>query len=140
VQLLYPATIDTDEGEFIVTCDDVPGVLAFGDTEAAALAEAREALGAMLLHMVANGEPIPTPSAHGTGPLVAPHARDAVKLALIAAVADAGISKSELAARLGRDEAIARRLLDPRHASRLELMEQALAALGHELLISSRAA
>ncbi len=48
---------------------------------------------------------------------------------------EAGLSKVELAHRLKVKEKEVRRMLDPRHGTRLHAMEQALAALGKHLIV-----
>lgn len=60
----------------------------------------------------------------------------AVKAALTLAVREAGITKSELARRLGCDVREARRLLDPRYPSKLPRIAEALARLDKRLAIS----
>lgn len=60
----------------------------------------------------------------------------AFKLAVIEAFATAGISKSELARRLGRGETEARRILDPDHPTGLPLTKAALAVLGKQAVVS----
>ena len=47
----------------------------------------------------------------------------------------AGISKSELARRIGRDEKEVRRILDPKHATKLPALTSALHALGRRLVV-----
>jgi antitoxin HicB len=59
----------------------------------------------------------------------------AAKLAVLEAFADAGISKSELGRRIGRDEKEVRRILDPLHPTKLPLLSAALAALGRRLVV-----
>jgi antitoxin HicB len=59
----------------------------------------------------------------------------AAKLAIIEAVRIAGISKSELARRIGKDEKEARRILDPKHATKLPTLAAALRNLGQRLVI-----
>jgi antitoxin HicB len=54
---------------------------------------------------------------------------------LYLALKETGISKSELAARLECDEKEVRRLLDPRHPSKLPRIQKALAVLGKGLSI-----
>jgi len=54
---------------------------------------------------------------------------------LYLALKETGITKSELAARLGCDEKEVRRLLDPRHSSKLPRIQKALAALGKGLAL-----
>jgi antitoxin HicB len=64
----------------------------------------------------------------------------AANAALNLALREAGITRSELAARLGCDEKEVRRLLDPRHPSKLPRLEEALAQLGKRLVVEMRAA
>ena len=69
---------------------------------------------------------------------MAPGARIAAKVALYQAFREAGISKSELARRLGVDHREARRLLDPRHGSSLDRLDEAVTALDKRLVVSLR--
>lgn len=62
-------------------------------------------------------------------------ATTAAKAALHVAFATSGLAKAELAARLGCDEKEIRRLLDPRHPSKLPRLEQAIEALGQRITI-----
>jgi hypothetical protein len=63
----------------------------------------------------------------------------AAKLALCEAMRRQEISNAELARRLGITEAVVRRLVDPDHASRIERVQAALAALGVELVVEEAA-
>jgi antitoxin HicB len=51
------------------------------------------------------------------------------------ALAAAGISKSELAQRVGKDEKETRRILDPRHPTKLPALTASLRALGKRLVV-----
>ena len=62
-------------------------------------------------------------------------AQTAAKAALYLALREAGLSKRQLAARLGCDEKEVRRLLDPRHPSKLPRLQAALVALGKRLTV-----
>jgi antitoxin HicB len=75
------------------------------------------------------GEPEPSDRLVPLGGLLA------LKAALRTAMRQAGVSNTELARRLGCDEKEVRRLLDPRHGSRLPPLEAALAALGKRVVI-----
>ncbi len=68
-------------------------------------------------------------------PIVAVPALTAAKAALYLAIHEAGISKSELAVRLGCDEKEVRRLLDPRHLSKLPRIQKALTILGKRITV-----
>jgi len=72
-------------------------------------------------------------------PILAPSS-PAAKLAVIEAFRAAGISRSELARRLGRDEKEARRILDPTHRTKLQTLAAALAVLDRRLVIGVEAA
>src|SRR5580658_5670691 len=59
----------------------------------------------------------------------------AAKLAVLEAFAAAGISKSELARRIDKDEKEVRRILNPRHPTKLPALTAALRALGKRLVV-----
>ncbi|GIU78546.1 MAG: hypothetical protein KatS3mg005_1784 [Bryobacteraceae bacterium] len=62
----------------------------------------------------------------------------APNLALYLAMREQGINNSELARRLGVDERVIRRMLDPRHATRPEKIQAALAVLGQQMTVEVR--
>lgn len=64
----------------------------------------------------------------------------AAKAALYMAMQEAGITKVQLAGRMGCDEKEIRRLLDPRHHSKIGRIEAALEALGKRLIVGFQAA
>ena len=51
-----------------------------------------------------------------------------------------GLSRLALARRLGVNEKVVRRMLDPRHHTAANRIHKALRALGQELIVESRAA
>ena len=61
-----------------------------------------------------------------------------MKLAVIEAFQACGLSKSELARRLGRGENEAGRILNPDHPTGLDALTAALAALGKKVIVSVR--
>ena len=67
-------------------------------------------------------------------------AQTAAKAALYIALQNAQLTKAELAKRLRCDEKEVRRLLDPRHPSKLPRIEAALAAVGHRLIVGLQSA
>jgi antitoxin HicB len=121
----------------VVSFPDVPEAITQGADEAGAYAMAEEALGLALLSYAVRGLPLPKAKAHG-GKLVpvAVAADVAAKLAVLQAFAEAGISKAELARRLGKDEKEVRRILDPRHPTKLPTLTEALRALGKRLVVA----
>jgi antitoxin HicB len=81
---------------------------------------AEDALGLALLCYLQRGKPLPKPRAKGRNLVDVAVARDvAAKLAVLESFGAAGISKSELARRIGKDEKEVRRILDPKHPTKL---------------------
>jgi antitoxin HicB len=134
-EFAYPVTLTPDEtdGGFVVTFQDLPEAITQGETLAEALLEAADALEEAMAGRIRRGDPIPEPSAAGDRPTIPVPAQIAAKAALYLALQETTMSKSELAARLGCDEKEVRRLLDPRHPSKLPRIQKALAALGKSL-------
>ena len=123
-------------GNVVVWFPDVPEAITQGHDEADARAMAEEALGLALLNYLQRGSPLPRPRAKGRGLVeiaVAPDA--AAKLAVLESFAAAGISKSEFARRIGKDEKEVRRILDPKHPTKLPALTAALRALGKRLVV-----
>jgi antitoxin HicB len=123
-------------GAIVVSFPDVPEAITQGDDMADARAQAEEALGLALLSYPQRGLPLPKAKAKKkrlTMIAVAPDV--AAKLAVLDAFAGAEISKSELARRMGKDEKEIRRILDPKHPTKLPAMVDALRALGKRLVI-----
>lgn len=120
----------------VVTFPDVPEVVTQGRGEIDARGMAEEALGLVLLTYLERGMPLPKPRAKGGKLVQIAVAQDvAAKLAVLEAFAAAGISKSELARRIGKDEKEVRRILDPKHATKLPSLIAALRALGKRLVV-----
>lgn len=136
----YAATFEPTEreGGFTVTFADVPEAITEGDDMSDARAMAEDALGVTLLTYLEQGRALPVPMAEGV--MIAPSPEVAAKIAVIETFRSAGISRSELARRIGKDEKEARRLLDPDTATKLPLMVAALAAMGQRLVIGLEAA
>jgi antitoxin HicB len=121
---------------FVVTFPDVPEAITQGRDMADARAMAEEALGLVLLTYLRRGMPLPKPRARSRGLVeitVAPEV--AAKLAVLESFVAAGISKSELARRIGKNEMEVRRILDPKHATKLPALTAALRALGKRLVV-----
>lgn len=136
----YPAVFEQDaSGRVVVSFPDLTGVHTDGADLAEALTEATQALAAAIYFLIKDDRPIPEPSGcePGQRPVALP-AHLATKAALYLAWKDSGISKTELARRLGVSENEARRVLDPRHPSKIQRIEQALAALGKTLVVTMR--
>jgi antitoxin HicB len=134
----YRAQFEPGErrGNIVVTFPDVPEVVTQGRGEADARAMAEEALGLVLLSYLKRGKPLPKPRAKGRNLIDVAVAPDvAAKLAVLESFAAAGITKSELARRIGKDEKEVRRILDPKHPTKLPALTAALRALGKRLVV-----
>jgi antitoxin HicB len=123
-------------GNIVVTFPDVPEVVTQGRGRPDARAMAEEALGLVLLAYLEHGKPLPKPRAKGRDLIDISVAPDvAAKLAVLESFAAAGISKSELARRIGKDEKEVRRILDPKHPTKLPALTATLRALGKRLVV-----
>lgn len=138
----YPAIFEPTEreGGFVVTFPDVPEAITEGDDRTEAREMAADALGIILLTYLEHGRTLPTPSVVPEAELVAPDAEVAAKIAVIETFVASGISRSELARRIGKNEKEARRILDPNTATKLPVLVAALAAMGQRLVIGLEAA
>jgi antitoxin HicB len=133
----YPAALIPDlDGGFTVTFRDVPEAITEGDTREEALLRAEDALESALALYTTAKEPLPASSATETGEEIVPlSALGMAKTALYDAMREQGVSRAELARRLRWHLPQVSRLLDLRHASRMEYVEAALAALGLRLIV-----
>lgn len=135
----YPVDLSTDEsGAVLAIFPDLAGAATDGADRGAALAEAADCLEEALAGCIARGDPIAPPSAAAGRPLVLPGPVIAAKAALYLAMRDAGIGKTELARRMGVAEGEVRRLLNPRHGSKIGRLNEALAVLGKGILVEVR--
>lgn len=136
-QFSYPCNVTQDEGGFwLVTFPDVPEAGTDDRERKTALLEAEDALAAALEGYIEARQPIPRPSAPKKGQaLVILPPLMAAKLALYEAMLAHKLSNCEMARRLGVTETAVRRMLDLRHASKIENVCEALALLGKRLVV-----
>ncbi len=141
IRFVYPVCLSADEdGRIMVEFPD----FSFGATDGAdqdeALFNAIDCLEEMIAYCISDGLPIPAPSAmpDGWAAEVAPGPVIAAKAALYQTVRETGITKVALAKRLGIGENEVRRMLDPRHSTKIPALDRALASLGKRLEITIR--
>ena len=129
---VYPIALTHDaEGGFVVTCRDLPEVITQGENRTQALEEAEGALQAAIEMRIQDGVEIPTATRPRRGELLGSvPICTAMKAAVYLAMREQGVSKTELARRLGVNEKEARRMLDPRHSTKVPTLEHALHVLG----------
>ena len=136
---IYPVNLtpDKDDGGYVVKFIDLPEAITQGETVNDALLEATDCLEEAIANRIAMGLPIPNPSSAKSEQYIVPlPALMAAKAALYMAIQEIGISKVDLAKRLGCDEKEVRRLLDPHHSSKIPRIESALHAVGKNLIVS----
>lgn len=122
-------------GTVLATFPDLPGVHTYGDTRAEALERAADALLTGLVFMIRTRRPVPAPAATG-GSRVAVPATVAAKIALHNLMLERGMNRAELSRKLDVHRPQVDRLIDVRHASRIDQLEAAFGALGQRLEIS----
>jgi antitoxin HicB len=133
----YPVKLTKEDGRLLVSFPDFPNVHTFGDDEQEALARAVDALESMLIAMIEDRDEIPDPSPikRACKFIILPALSEA-KITLYRQMSALGVGKAELARRLNCHLPQIDRLLDLRHASRLDQIEQAFLRLGKRLNIS----
>ena len=133
-----------DNATLLVTCPAIPMVATFGATREEALAHAVDAIETALASMIADGETIPAPDAgdrlEPDEAVVRLPASTALKVQLVWALKAAGLTRVELARRLGCNRESVDRLFRLDHRSRLEQLEAAFKALGRTVDVVVRSA
>ncbi len=142
MRFTYPARLRPDgSGALVVSFRDLPECLTSGADQADALIEVADALEEAIAGRINRGDAIPVPSARRAGEHhVAVPPDMAAKAALALAFRESGLTRRALAARLGVDDKVVRRMLDPRHRTAASRIHKALRALGRELVVETRAA
>lgn len=133
--LRYPVKLEREGRRILASFPDVPGVHTFGADRAEGLARAVDALETMLMGLIADKEDIPLPSSARGRSFVELPALTEAKILLYRTMRALGVGKAELARRLGWHLPQVDRLLDLRHASQLDQLEQAFRVLGRQLTI-----
>lgn len=132
----YPVTLERDDNNTVlVSFPDFPEAHTFGEDERDALAHAPDALATAIDAYIKDRRDIPLPSAIVTKFRVTVPALIQAKVRLYEAMKSAGVGKSELARRLDWHLPQVDRLLEMKHASRLEQLEAAFGALGKRLVL-----
>ena len=135
----YPAKLERGEkpGILIVTFRDIPEAITQGLGEKDAVVQAMDCLEEAIAGRITEGSEIPMASKAARGerliPLPAPMA---AKAALTFGMSEAGMTNTQLARKLGCDEREVRRMLNPRHPTKLPRIREALEVLGLRLVVS----
>ncbi|HMM37182.1 MAG TPA: type II toxin-antitoxin system HicB family antitoxin [Desulfovibrio sp.] len=130
----YPIELIADDNDtFLVTCPDLPEVTTFGEDEVDAALRALDAIEEAVAARIAGREDIPLPSEAKGRTTVALPIQAGLKIMLHREMLAKGLRKVDLARRLDAHAPQVDRLLDLRHASRLDQMEKAFKAVGKRL-------
>ena len=133
--LAYPIMLEEDDGAILATSPDFPELTTFGDDQEEAVTRAVEALEEAIASRIHDRKEIPPPSL-GTAYAKLP-TLTSVKVMLYQGMRDQGITKAELARRLGWHLPQVDRVLDVQHRSWLDQMDAALGAIGWQLHVSA---
>ncbi len=120
---------------YLATFRDLLGIHTYGESKAQAIERASDAMLTGLMFMIRTRRTIPAPRTTG-GYRVEVPATVAAKIALHNSMLEQGINRAELSRRLDLHRPQVDRLVDVRHASRIDQLEAAFGALGQRLEIS----
>jgi antitoxin HicB len=132
----FPAIFvpDAVDGGFVVQFRDLPEAITQGDTEEQAAIEAVDCLEEAIAARIDEKLEIPEPSQpQPEDRVIVVPIQTALKAALYLTMKEAAITKVELARLIDVDEKEVRRILDPRHGTKLVTIERALEALGKRI-------
>ncbi len=133
----YPIDLHEErEGGYSVTFPDFDEAFTDGETLAEAVAEAADCLEEALAGRMARREDIPASSPARGRPAAVPGAVLAAKAALYEALREERLSNSAFATAMGVQESEVRRMLDPRHATKIGRLEEALARFRKRLVVT----
>lgn len=133
----YAFKFTKEDDGWVITCRDLPEAISQADAKEDRIDVAEGCLQAAMESRIRDNEPLPVASKPRRGEvLISPPASTAAKAALYDAMRDAGITKIELARKLGIDEKEVRRMLDAGHGTKLPRIAEAVEVLGRHLHIS----
>jgi antitoxin HicB len=135
---VYPARFERGEkpGVVVITFRDLPEAITQGVQGKDALWQAADCLEEAIAGRIADAREIPGASRPRRGERIIPvPAQTAAKAALYLAMKESRLTNVQLARKLGCDEKEVRRMLDPRHATRLPRIKEALDTFGKRLVV-----
>jgi antitoxin HicB len=131
----YPARFEAAaEGGYVVTFRDVPEAITQGDTYEEAVSMAEDVLKSAMDFYFDEERAIPAPSKAKRGEvLIDLPASVSAKAILLNEMIASGVSRAELARRMGTSQREVQRIVDLRHATKIDTLEQAIRSLGKHL-------
>lgn len=137
----YPLELHEEPTGVWLSCPDIPEMNASGDTLAEAFAEALDGMESALSLYVEQRRKIPAASVPAArSQVLRLPALTVAKIMLWNAMIDGGVTRADLAQRLGCSRQVVDRLVDFLHGSRIEQVERALSVLGLHLALTVEAA
>jgi antitoxin HicB len=137
VRLTYPVEIEPDGDTLLLTCPLLPEVNTFGDDRADALRHGTDALEEAIAARIAAWSDLPMPpAADGTADeRITLSLQTTLKALLFSACRSAGITRADLVRRLGWHREQVDRLFRLDHASRIDQLDAAFAAIGKDVSV-----
>jgi antitoxin HicB len=135
---VYPAVLRRESGGALtVTFPDFPEAITSGTNRADALTQAADCLQEAIAGRMVRKENVPSASRPKHGYVAVRVALYlAPKLALYLAMRAKHVNNSQLAGRLGVTETVVRRMLNPKHDTKPEKLQEALESLGKRVLVA----
>ena len=135
----FPASLtpDLDDGGYVVAFRDLPEAITQGNSIESALQEAVDCIEEAIAAKIDDHLDIPKPSdLLESEYLVTVPMQTALKAAVTLALSESKMNKVQLANALEVDEIEVRRILDPRHGTKLATLERTLQVLGKKAVLS----
>lgn len=124
-----------DNDTFLVTCPALPELTTFGASEDEAIKNAEDAIVEALAGRIAHGEDIPAPEPGG----VPVPSRVSMKALIYQEMRRQHVTKYRLTKLLGAHPPQVDRLLDVRHNTNFDAMDNAMQSLGVSFVIATKA-
>lgn len=128
----YPVKLQPDTGGYVVSFPDIPEALTQGDDREEALSMGLDALVTAFEFYFEDERRVPAPG-DITGDYVEVPASVAAKILLLNEFLDSGLTKTELANRMGIKKQEVTRIFDLRHSTKIDTVQKALMTLGRRL-------
>ena len=135
--LAFPALFEPEGNGFVITFPDIPEAITEGDSPEEAMEYAVDALQTVLSEYINRRREIPQPKVRRGKHIrfVYLPALVEAKIGLYRTMLAGGVRKADLARRVGWQKSQVDRLLDLKHASRLDQIESAISVLHKRLTI-----
>jgi len=135
----YPVMIHRDGNTWMASFPDIPEALTGGNTRDEALTEAQDALITAFEFYFEDNRPVPLPSVPASDQeVVAVPPSLWAKVLLLNAMCEEHVTQAELGRRLGVPRQNVQRLINLHHTTKIDLLAEALSAIGRRLELNSR--